>query len=507
MFLSMKKIFLFIIILSLYLFSNNVELQSQLLNSNLQKINNSNLFTNMVHEPIVDSLYILGPGDELKIYIWGDLFDEIINVTVDVEMNITIPQMGHIKKCSNLKECKIKITSLIKEKTKDVNVIIELYKIRTSYISITGEITRQGSFSFQGTVRLSDLFSRVTTTEYASLRNIRITSFNGDIKTIDFLDFLYNGDITNNPYLLVGDRVFVPLSRKKISLTGAILRSNSFDYRKESLFNFIEFSGGLSSDADTSNIIITSYSKNGLNVSSRVLGYPTDCNNYIVQPDDHIVIGRVPYWHDDINVKITGRIRFPGTYTLPKESTIHDLFEIAGGILEDADLNITYLDRKGYMDSVFFPNMIESLDKYRIREITTLSSDEIFNSNFKINKNTKLQILDEDNIFVPKKINNISIIGRISRPGLLKFKEGQTVKQYIKQAGGAGAGAYLTQTRIFKRDRNAWIFAHDLKNIEAGDIIMIPGLPDDYYWDKLKDLITIVSGIISITVTILVLNN
>ena len=460
---------------------------------------------NVVHEPVIDSLYIVGPGDVLKITYFGNVLEEDISVAVDVEGNLVIPKMGVLKANKTLKEVKNEITALIKTRTKNVEIVIQLSGIKPVIIPVVGQVPHPGSYEFSSTVRLDEvLFKAFMTSKDSvfkypidvSLRNVVVYGADGSKKQYDFENYLLNGNISDNPYLFSGNRIVVQARTADVFITGAVVRPRNYCYAGQTLYDFIQFAGGLKASADSSSISVASYSSDGFHVETKRLRFPEECRSYLVRPEDYVVVGAVPYWQEQMQVTIIGRVKNPGTYLLNKGATLSELFEKSGGKLDDADIYIAYLSRTKYFDN-YTPAAYRSGLSDFMQASANIPHINFEENLFKKDSGSKTVLLDGDYIFVPKVINYVSIVGSVCSPGLVDYKRGEDWEYYVDNAGGFDSKSYKKNAKIFKKDKGAWVMASSAESVEPGDIIMVPPLPDDYYWNRFKDFVTMASGLLS----------
>ena len=99
--------------------------------------------------------YTLGPGDELKIQLFGSITVNRL-VPVNREGNITIPETGSIEVSGlNFQEAKNKINSVIKASLIGVSSDISLAKIRSIQIFVLGNAYSPGAYTVSSLSNIS----------------------------------------------------------------------------------------------------------------------------------------------------------------------------------------------------------------------------------------------------------------------------------------------------------------------------------------------------------------
>ena len=123
----------------------------------------------------------------------------------------------------------------------------------------------------------------------------------------------------------------------------------------------------------------------------------------MLKDGDHITVSRKNQYHPIESVIITGEIKYPGVYPVNNLTDLSKILEKSGGYTEYA------------------------LDQ----------GIEIFRDSLKIGwQNTSFILKDGDSLNVLKKSGLVLINGEVNVPGYVSFKSGDSIKKYIKRAGG-----------------------------------------------------------------------
>ncbi|WP_456441260.1 SLBB domain-containing protein [Caldithrix abyssi] len=160
---------------------------------------------------IEDSLYMVGPGDQLGIHVFGEIEVDFL-VTVSPEGMVVIPTIGtlNIGKLS-LKEAKKKLKDFINTNYHASTIHIDLISMRKFRVYLVGEVANPGTYFAQATDRVSDIIEvGGGLKDWADETNIQIHHRNGRVDTLDILRFYAFGDKDNNPTVDGGDVIYVP---------------------------------------------------------------------------------------------------------------------------------------------------------------------------------------------------------------------------------------------------------------------------------------------------------
>ena len=174
-----------------------------------------------------------------------------------------------------------------------------------------------------------------------------------------------------------------------------------------------------------------------------------------------------------ISVEISGEVQFPGTYTLPENATIADLYVTAGSYNDSADKEVAILSRKSIAEQnreaaekakkevrdylIANSGAGNSLDSSIISLINQEYNDTVLgriSGDFTADsKNSSTFLLEDgDKLFIPKKISTISIIGEVLNPITLIYDSELSIDDYVDKAGGFKQFALKKSLYVIKSD-------------------------------------------------------
>jgi len=114
--------------------------------------------------------------------------------------------------------------------------------------------------------------------------------------------------------------------------------------RGQKVSDLILLSGGLGSEADSSAIELVQRTKQGFSVNRVTPGNVTLPG--VISAGSELIVRKD---QDQIQlpaVTVAGFVKYPGTYRMPKGSTLSDLVERAGGVTDEGDLRAAIFSRK-----------------------------------------------------------------------------------------------------------------------------------------------------------------
>ena len=213
----------------------------------------------------IDENYILGPGDEIRIYVWGAHAYQA-QVRIDLNGNIVLPENGvffasgytfsTLKK--KLKNFLGKSYSGLGASPQTAFIDVSLTQLRPVSITVLGEATTPGPHLVNGFATvLNALYASGGIKTSGSLREIKVYRNNKLLRTIDIYNYITAGALDKDVRLMNNDVVFIPSRQSSIQLTGAVQKNAIYELKNgEGLKQLFDFAGGLLPNASAKNISI-----------------------------------------------------------------------------------------------------------------------------------------------------------------------------------------------------------------------------------------------------------
>jgi len=385
--------------------------------------------------------YVLGPGDEIKITVWGSI-DAIWNVFVDNNGNISLPRVGTLN-----------VAGLTYQSLKDIlhktlsryftgfEMNVSMGQLRTMRVFVVGNVEKPGSYTISSfSSVINALFEAGGPSKTGTMRNIQVKRNGKTIVHFDLYDFLLKGDKTKDIRLLPEDVVFVPPVGVLVAITGSVNNPAIYELKSDTTIpQLIEMAGGLNTVAFTGRAQIERIVDN-----NRQIVYESDLKSLKekdikLYPGDVIKIFQVV--QEKRVVKLAGAVQREGNYGLKPGMTVKDLILLAGGLkyyafIKDAELiRYSITDEGPKTENIKF-----SLEK-------AMTGDAENNI-----------VLKEDDYLFIRSIPNwqpqqtVTIQGEVRFPGVYPIKRGERLSSIIERAGGYTEFAYL-RGAVFTRER------------------------------------------------------
>ena len=320
----------------------------------------------------IDEGYILAPGDELRITVFGDNNLEFVS-KIDLNGNISFPNLGVFFAAGNSfatlkKRVKVflgKFYSGLLSNPSRTFLDVSLTQIRPVKVAVLGNVNTPGPHLVNGMATvLNALYASGGINTSGTLREVKVYRNNKLIKTIDLYDYITQGNIDQDIRLSNNDVLFVGPRLSSVTLSGSVKKKAIYELKpNESLKDLIKYSGGLAASASLDNMNISRIKPfedrkqelvfNRFLTTINYSKYRDNPKNNFLLTDGDVVLVKGILEKQKNTVSITGNVYSPGTFALDTYSDLKTLI-IAGAnglkpktYLEKIDINS--IDDKGVL--------------------------------------------------------------------------------------------------------------------------------------------------------------
>lgn len=410
--------------------------------------NNKNLTFESSMNLATPQNYVLGPGDEVNVDIWG-ASQESITESVSPDGTITIEGIGVIKLGGlSVSQAKAKLKQVIGPRYQGSHIDLTLGQTRTITISVMGEVKVPGTYTMSAFATVYNaLYMAGGPNEIGTLRNVKVYRKGKLLSNVDVYDFLLNGKLSGDVRLQDNDVITVSPYEALVNITGKVKRPMFYEMKEnESAATLLRYAGGFTGDAYTKAIRVNRKAGAGYSVFN--IG-EFDMNSFKLMDEDSVSIDSTLNRYQNM-VEIRGAVFRPGMYQVGGEiNTVKALVEAAAGVTEEA------ISQHAVMHRIKADRSLEmmSLDLRAIMEGTA----------------PDIALKNEDVIYIASRQERnekktVTISGEVAYPGVYRYAENETIEDLIIQAGGPTEAASLTKVDVSRR-------ITDPNSMEAGDVI------------------------------------
>lgn len=373
--------------------------------------------------------YVLGPGDELQLSIYG-VQEFNSSLPVSVEGKISIPYVGQIPvsgitieaATQKIRNAMSKVYSTLGSGQSKLSV--SLGNIRTIRITVIGS-KMPGNYSISS---LSTVYNALHIaggpSENGSYRNIELIRGNKVIKNIDIYRFLTGGDQSDNVGLLDNDVIRIPVYKNRVTIEGEVKRPGIFEIKGEENFSdLLTFASGFTEMAYTASVNVVQKTGKEFKVTDILAN---EFLTYKPKSGDIFKVSKILNRFEN-RITVEGAVFRPNQYSFTPGMRISDLIAKADGLREDA------YTQRGRIIRIKDDQTTEIVE---VNLAKAVAGDPSANLELK-----KEDVLTIYSLLDFKEDYKISIEGEIRSPGTYKYFENITLNDLIIQAGGLSGAA------------------------------------------------------------------
>jgi protein involved in polysaccharide export with SLBB domain len=423
-----------------------------------------------------NSNYVLGPGDELIVSLWGQTLLRQ-TYTINREGNIFDDKVGLLQISGNtiedirlyLKNKFGQIYSTMNSKNPTTFIDVSLGALKSINVNFVGHIKYPGVYSIHSFSNIITGLAQaggVDTT--GSLRKIEIQRDGKLQNTIDLYDYFISGALASNIQLRDQDIIVVPPRQSRVEIDSAVLRPGIYESMPgESIHDLIQFAGGPAFNSSDKIGILRILPKEQMEkVGSYKVFYVDFETAKITKCGFSDKITLYPIFDELLEVSIVGQVKRPGKYPFNEGMSIEDLFSLSGGFKDEYFLKSIYLEQAEIIRRD--PNKrYDSIIKLNLKKIL---KDSALNT---IKLNNLDQIVIHENLNYFKK-DQVYISGEVKIPGSYPLIiDNETLASILKRSGGLTSKALANGISIYRNSDyfNQDIFKKNLDNQEESFII------------------------------------
>lgn len=262
--------------------------------------------------------YILGPGDNLIVALWGQVEKEY-TLTVDREGKVFVPKLGElIAWGKTLGDFEQQLRKKFSGVYTRFEMTVSLGKIRSIRIYLTGEVKRPGAYTVSSLTSLFNaLYLAGGPTDNGSMRDIRLMRSGLQVAGVDLYKFLLEGDNSSDIRLESGDAIFVPVAGPRVAVRGKVNREAVYELTKgQTGMDLLGLAGRATADAYLDRVMLDRIAGRGewevldLNLNA---AKPDSVVDVALLDGDRLTVFSVFEMKTNM-VSVSGMVKHPGFY-------------------------------------------------------------------------------------------------------------------------------------------------------------------------------------------------
>ncbi len=388
--------------------------------------------------------YVMGPGDEIRVAVWGRV-EANWDAVVDNDGNITLPKLGVLGVTGlTFRELKDLLRTEVAKYYAGFEMNVSMGSLRTIRVYVVGNAQRPGAYTISAlSTVINALFESGGPSKIGTMRDIQVKRNGKTAVHLDLYDFLLSGDKTKDIRLMPEDVIFIPPVGPLAGIAGNVRNPAIYELKGETrLLDLIGMAGGLTGIAFQGRVQmqrIEDHQYLTLFEGDLVDIEKNRDKNFLLQDGDLAKVYAVV--DSSRTVTVAGAVAYPGAYGVtPGVTTVKDVVSLAGGTLY-------YASNQGELTRV---TVTAEGPKTEIRNIDirkALDGDPESNLTLATNDYLLIKTVPEWRLY-----RTVSIAGEVKYPGTYTVRKDERLSSLIERAGGFTERAYL-RGAVFTRER------------------------------------------------------
>jgi protein involved in polysaccharide export with SLBB domain len=425
--------------------------------------------------------YVLGPGDELDLRLWGAV-DADLKLNVDRNGQINIPRVGTVNvagvKASQLDGI---LRARISRLYNNFQLNVTVGQLRSIQIYVVGRARKPGAYMVSSlSTLINTLFESGGPSATGSMRNIQLRRDGVIVSTLDLYRFINEGDKTSDVKLQPGDVIVIPPAGPRVAITGALDNPAIYELasNEEQLGKILSYGGRTAALTSVHKVLVerinSGSDKAPRSVDERALD--TKGLQSTVRDGDIVTLFKIsPEFSNAVTLR--GNVSRPLRYIYKTGMRISDLIPDRDALIQPdyytrRNLLVQYEsgrqisgarilnEVKNLLEEINWDYaVVERLDAKEIRSqlipfnLGLAVRDKDPSANIELLPGDIVTIFGVNDLAVPleKRTQYIRISGEVKVPGVYQIKPGETLDQVMLRAGGLAQNAYPYAT-VFLRE-------------------------------------------------------
>ncbi len=434
---------------------------------------------------VPDDTYILGPGDKLRIRIWGSEIDAEFAGAISREGTINVPKIGIVQ----LSGTKLgAVENIIRKEAEKyiqgININITLQELRSVEVYIVGSVYKPGLHLVPAFSTIIDgLLAGGGVKKSGSLRYIELFREEKLFKRFDLYDLLLKGSRKFDVLLEDRDVLFIPRLGKTAAIAGAVRQEAIFELKNEkSIQDLIDLAGGILPQGLAGRLYLRRFKNNRVFLIKDIDTQKNEkqWQSEAIQAGDLLELKFVPAEWPQV-VKLEGHIWRP------------DLFQYRPGLkLSDILTSRELLQPGAMMDFGYLFRFDPKTTRTTVKQFPL---EKVFSGEYDaaLNSHDRIEILSREDLGIKE---DLIITGAVWKPGSYDHRPHLTLQDLIALSGGVKFGADLNKIELSRKeikDKKVVINYFKLNltensefELEPYDYILIPQIKDSLRYKTVK---------------------
>jgi polysaccharide export outer membrane protein len=427
--------------------------------------------------------YVIGPGDELVVQLFGSQ-NRTLRLVVTREGTVSFPELGPIQVSGQrFSGAKSTIESRVSQQMIGVRANVSMGDMRLIRVFVSGDVERPGSYTVSGLdTMLSALYASGGVKPIGSLRDIQLKRQGVTVRRLDLYDLRIRGDKANDALLQPDDVIFIPPVGPTVSIDGEVKRPAIYELRGETTVeSLLQMAGGFSNDADPRRTGMTRRDEQYRQVVLDV-DFTTGGGSLLLKGGDAVRVARLRPQLDS-GVTLDGFVHRPGPVAWRAGLRLTDVIASIDELKPNADPGYVFVRRESAVDrivEVVTADLLAALRQPGGRaDIELKPRDKITVFDLSAGRERIIKpVIDELHLQsgLARPVEVVRVEGRVKAPGEYPLESGMTVSDLLRAGGGLDTAAFGGKAEIARNEvgsdgaRQTRIIEVDLESLRRGDV-------------------------------------
>ena len=283
--------------------------------------------------------YTLGPGDVLRVQLWGKE-NQQLELPVSRDGTISFPQSGPQAVAGlTFDQARQQIKKRVSEQYIGVQASVSLGELRSMRVFVLGEARNAGSYTVSSLSTITNaLYVSGGIKRTGSLRKIQHKRDGKLVGELDLYDLLLAGDTSDDNRLQPGDVIFIPPVGDRVGIDGEVYRPALYELKNDTnLQELVNLAGGLTPQAYPQLVRIERNNDDFLRIIAEANLTTPKGRQAKVKPGDRIEVASI----SDITgqyVEVKGAATRPGRYAWVPGMRVSSVIQsLDSDLLREAD--------------------------------------------------------------------------------------------------------------------------------------------------------------------------
>lgn len=412
--------------------------------------------------------YILGPGDEIHLQVWGAI-DAEQRLVINRHGQINLPKVGVINltgvRAGDLESV---LRSKIGRVFTNFNLNATLGRLRSIQIYVVGQARQPGTYTVSSlSTLINALFEVGGPGSNGSMRNIQLKRDGRVVGKLDLYDFIARGDRNGDVPLQPGDIIVIPPVGPRVAVLGAFEQPAIYELKgADSIGEVLALGGGLPVLATPVKALLERIDP-AADKPRHVEDFALDTAGLkrpLRDGDILTLFGISPQFANAVTLRgnVAAPLRYPYTAGMRVRDLIPDrealitpdYYQRKNLLVQFEKTDTAAVERgvRNLLDEVNWDYaVIERLDRATLTtrlipfNLARAVIDGDAQHNLALQPGDIVTILSKKDLRVPqdRQTRLVRVEGEVAAPGIYQVEAGETLPQLLTRLGGVTPNAYL----------------------------------------------------------------